>query len=760
MTKMNAILKGSTLLALMGLGLSGCDQRAERLERAGALGEAVIDQVLGSEGSPPSQTSQLEQVPLEARAMAGTLQAKSADPARTPQLRYVVGAIVAKPKDLPPPVAIAAVMAEPQLALDVVTDRGAEARILVPDAATLQRAERNPQMIEQLERPVIQKRQVTVVDPRVRVAPAPVTQPGVAQSLPRKALKDEIERKRLEDQGLSVPQRMVVTRPITAEQKLQQLPTLKPQIAERALTMRTTAMVKQLQAEDRLIEAASKYQVAASIQRSRTGQMVIEIGADAMNPTRQEVQEIDEDLVQPQQLAIAPRFAVAGQLDNLDCSAAVPGDTLTAMECMMRELRASGDFEYVEKDYLFEHQMIRRPEGDPVMTTLITPNDPLFGMQWHYRNQGEGEDQSPGGAGFVDFWTRSGLQSAPNVNVAVIDTGLDLDHPDLINSPNIAPGWDMISDLNAANDGDRRDSDPDDPGDACPELGRPDSFHGTHVAGTIGAGLTNNGAGIAGGAWNVTIVPVRAIGKCGGRLSDINDAIRWAAGMIPEYDDLGNEIYNDYPADIINLSLGLFKTCPASMQDAIDAVVAQGVIVVAAAGNERIPTDFFAPAGCRNVLTVAGGDARGHIAPYSNYGDAVDLLAPGGDMTRDDNGDLQPDGVLSMKTAQNCRDPLTGAAVATCYYAYEQGTSMAAPHVSAALALLRAQSPDLTASELVANLMSGLTTIPSAQCTSPCLEYPGAEPTLEDPDLCLRPCGQGLLNLAPLAKVREEADRE
>ena len=159
---------------------------------------------------------------------------------------------------------------------------------------------------------------------------------------------------------------------------------------------------------------------------------------------------------------------------------------------------------------------------------------------------------------------------------------------------------------------------------------------------------------------------------------------------------------------------------------------------------------MFAPAGCDNVVTVAGGDARGHLAPYSNYGDEVDILAPGGDLTRDDDGDGNPDGVLSTKTAENCADPLTGSPVDTCYYAYEQGTSMATPHVSAALALIKSKRPDLDPTQLVAKLKSGISSIPENQCTGLCVTFPGTFPTRDDEDMCVLPCGDGLLNLAEL----------
>jgi len=416
---------------------------------------------------------------------------------------------------------------------------------------------------------------------------------------------------------------------------------------------------------------------------------------------------------------------------------------------MVEILKASGNFEYVEKDFIFDHQFAKSPKGSDSL--LVTPDDTLWELQWHFQNNGTEEGQSAGGAGFVDFWTRQAQTGSAEVTVAVIDTGLALSHPDIAASPNIAPGWDMVTDPVMGNDGDGRDSNPDDPGDLCNpnRAGARDSFHGTHVAGTIGAAASNNGAGVAGGAWNATIVPVRALGKCGGRLSDINDAIRWAGGIMPVEDALGNLVFNTKPADIINLSIGLFERCPASMQDAIDSVVERGAIVVSAAGNARLATEFYAPGGCNNVITVAAGDARGHIAPYSNFGPEVDILAPGGDLDRDDNGDGLPDGVLSTRPATDCHDPVTGASVASCYYAYEQGTSMAAPHVSAALALISAQSPELTGPQLTAKLLSTLMPRDGEQCTASCELYPDATPISGQPGRCTRSCG-GLLNLGNL----------
>lgn len=733
---------GLTASALALLGLGACDRQQERLDRVSDLTGSVLDQLTGNE-SEDSDRDRLAKVPVEARAFAGELRsAQETSDDSDVAAQFVIGAIVAKPAELPPSVTMAEVMAAPQMAMNVVVDEQADSKIVIPDQKTVDEIVLNPEKIQEIQGPVTKQRSITVIDPKVTAPTRALSSSDPV--LPRAPLQETVTNKRVE-QGLEAPQvrsrMMALELPQTPEERMAQLPRLDPKVARRAMIQPTAALERQLRAEEKMIETATKFKVAASIQRSRSGQMVIEIGSGALNPT-----SFSGNVIQQGRIALENGVEcdeVAAQSED--------ANPLVAMECVIRDLKASGEFEYVEKDWIYEHQMIRRPDT-PVGPVKITPNDPLFGLQWHYKSQGSGTGQSAGGAGFVDFWTNEASQGSSEVVVAVVDTGLQLDHPDIKDSPNVAPGWDMVSDITIANDGNSRDSDPNDPGDVCPERGvLADTFHGTHVAGIIGAGATNNSDGVAGGAWNVKIVPVRALGKCGGKVSDINDAIRWAAGTIPEFNELGEEVWNENPADIINLSLGLFKTCPRSMQDAINDVTSQGVVVVVAAGNKSVPTEFFAPAGCQNVVTVAGGDARGYLAPYSNYGAAVDLIAPGGDLTRDDDGDGNPDGVLSTKTALNCADPLTGSAVPKCYYAYEQGTSMATPHVSAALALIKSKKPDLSSDDLVSTLLSAVSPVSGAQCTGPCSQFPGTTPTADDPNMCLRPCGSGLLNLADVS---------
>ena len=733
-----------TASALTLIGLVACDRQEERLNRIGELGDAVLGQ-LGGEDVTNSDQQKYASVSVEARAFAGTILERTvrvAEDETSP--RFVIGSIVAKPAALPASVEMSAVMAEPEMAMDVVVNEQSEAKIVIPDQKTLDEAVIDQDVIRRIELPASKRRAITVVDPEQRAQTRAIILED-APVLPRAPLKDRVYQKRVQrgienEQEIDPPvaRSVRIPLPATPEERMAQLPKLNPKVAERALILPNAALQRQLVAEERIIETATKFQVAASIQRSRSGQMVIEIGSDALNPTNFTEAVLQQGRIALERGVECDEVAATGENAN----------PLVAMDCVIRDLRATGDFEYVEKDWFYEHQMIRHP-GQSEGPVTITPNDPLFGLQWHYKSQGTDAGQSAGGAGFVDFWTQQESQGSSEVVVAIVDTGLQMDHPDIVGSANVVQGWDMVSDIDVANDGDGRDGDANDPGDLCPERNVfANTYHGTHVAGIVGAGSTNNSDGVAGGAWNVKIVPVRALGKCGGKLSDINDAIRWAAGTIPEFNELGEEVWNDNPADIINLSLGLFKTCPASMQDAIDSVTERGVIVVAAAGNKGVPTDFFAPAGCNNVVTVAGGDARGHLAPYSNYGTAVDILAPGGDLTRDDDGDGNPDGVLSTKTAENCADPLTGSSVETCYYAYEQGTSMATPHVAAALALIKSKRPDLDQTQLINTLMSGIQPIAESQCTGLCTQYPGAISTLEDEDICLLPCGAGLLNLA------------
>ncbi len=374
-----------------------------------------------------------------------------------------------------------------------------------------------------------------------------------------------------------------------------------------------------------------------------------------------------------------------------------------------RRLQNRPDVEFAQPNFIL---YLARPMVAPD----VLPNDPRFAQQWHYLNNGSGSGESPGGIGLPRAWDAG--TGDGGIVIAILDTGILPAHPDIAGSPNLLSGFDMISDPSTANDGDGRDADPTDPGDAAaagecfpgsPAL--PNSWHGTHVAGTVGVGNTDNTVGVAGVNWRVGVLPVRVLGKCGASTADINDAIRWAAGL-----PVAGAPLNPTPARVINMSLGTPPGVPCSAspstQSAINDAVNAGATVVVAAGNDAVDASQVMPASCNNVVTVAASDARGRlVSRYSNFGTTIEILAPGGDVQRDDNLDGDPDGVLSM---------VQGG------YAYFNGTSMAAPHVAGVAALWLASDPGLTPAQLLTELQSNALPRSSTQC----------------PELC----GAGLLN--------------
>jgi serine protease len=274
------------------------------------------------------------------------------------------------------------------------------------------------------------------------------------------------------------------------------------------------------------------------------------------------------------------------------------------------------------------------------------------------------------------------------VIVAVIDTGVLLNHPDLENRLT-SDGYDFISDPVRALDGDGIDPDPDDPGDGNPGGS---SFHGTHVSGIIAA-ETDNDIGGAGVTWITRIMPLRALGLRGGTDFDILQAVRYAAGLDNDSGTLPAQ-----RADIINLSLGGGSFSPAA-QELFTEVSGEGIIVVAAAGNSAANTLFY-PAAYEDVVSVSAVDIKKDLAWYANFGATIDLAAPGGDNTADINVDGFPDGVLST-----CGNDPTG--VIEFVYCFFQGTSMAAPHVAGVVALMKAIYPALTPEELDMLLAGG-----------------------------------------------------
>jgi serine protease len=287
--------------------------------------------------------------------------------------------------------------------------------------------------------------------------------------------------------------------------------------------------------------------------------------------------------------------------------------------------------------------------------------------------------------------------------VAVIDTGIT-SHADL--SANIVAGYDFISDATAARDGNGRDNDPQDQGDwfAAGECGQPSarnsSWHGSHVAGTVAA-VTNNSSGVAGVAFGAKVQPVRVLGKCGGSLSDIADAIVWASGGT-----VAGIPANPTPAKVINMSLGGSGACDATYQNAINSAVGRGTVVAVAAGNSNSNATGFRPASCNNVINVASLDREGNRASYSNFGTIIDIGAPGGETAVAGNG------VLSTL---NTGTTTPGSAT----YAFFQGTSMASPHIAGLAALMLSKSPTLTPAQIESTMKANVRAL-TGSCTGGC----------------------------------------
>ena len=335
----------------------------------------------------------------------------------------------------------------------------------------------------------------------------------------------------------------------------------------------------------------------------------------------------------------------------------------------VREVREAGERVIVNLGRKAVRSDLKRFTGDQILyvepdlwaTPAVMPDDPELPIQWGTHDQ----QRADGGYSIRAEGGWAITTGDADLTIAVVDTGIT-SHPDL--DGRTITGYDFYS----------RDSNPADPGDAC--LGRPSSWHGTHVAGTIGASA-NNGIGIAGVNWNSKIQPIRVLGPCGGYASDMADGIAWAAGIsLPGIPD------NTHDAQVINLSLGGDGPCPIVIQDSINQAIDNGAIVVVAAGNDNSDAANSWPSNCENVIAVAATNRQGKRATYSNFGSVITVAAPGGDFMVDS-------GILSTSN--------TGiTSPASAWYSYKQGTSMAAPHVSGVLSLLLSIHQDLELADI------------------------------------------------------------
>jgi len=372
---------------------------------------------------------------------------------------------------------------------------------------------------------------------------------------------------------------------------------------------------------------------------------------------------------------IKAKYVRAMALNNHHVMQAEKKLTAQQAQDFMQEMVDSGNVEYIEID-----QMLK---------PFATPNDPRFDDQWHYYEQA-------GGLNLPTAWNSA---TGSGTVVAVLDTGYR-PHADL--NANILPGYDMISNLSVANDGNGRDNDARDPGDAvaageCGNNGAQNSsWHGTHVAGTVAA-VTNNGEGVAGVAYDAKVVPVRVLGKCGGLTSDIADGIIWASGG-----SVSGTSANANPADVINMSLGGSGSCSSTTQNAINQARNNGSVVVIAAGNDNDNSANYNPGNCNGVVNVASVGRNGGRAYYSNYGSNIDVAAPGGAQSFANDSE----GVLSTYNSGS-------SSPSSDSYGFSQGTSMAAPHVAGVAALIKQANPNATPDEIESILKSTTRSFPA-----------------------------------------------
>jgi serine protease len=393
---------------------------------------------------------------------------------------------------------------------------------------------------------------------------------------------------------------------------------------------------------------------------------------------------------------------------------------------------------------------------------FAAPNDPLYAGgpgvspsagQWYLRTS------SSTMVSAINAETAWALTTgSSSVVVAVLDTGIRADHPELASK--LLPGYDFISDAATANDGGGRDSDPSDPGDWITSAedasgdfagcGAEDSsWHGTQTAGLVGAS-TNNGVGMASIGRDVKVLPVRVLGKCGGADSDIIAAMRWAAGFT-----VPGVTTNPNPAKVLSLSLGGEGSCSLAYKDAITELTTAGVVVVAAAGNDGLAVNV--PANCPGVVGVAGVRHTGTKVGYSSLGPEVTIAAPAGNCVNTTGACLYP-----ILTTTNAGTTGPGASTYSDGSNTSLGTSFSTPLVAGTLGLMFSADPALTPARAISALKSTARAFPTTGAGTGILACHAPNATAQSGECycTTATCGAGLLDAgAAVAAVAQAVAR-
>jgi serine protease len=495
-------------------------------------------------------------------------------------------------------------------------------------------------------------------------------------------------------------------------------------------------------------------QTIGTVLTDEPARVIVKLKADSTLLREQALSATGQQIGRAQ--ALGQRLGLAMSAGSMvsDRAQVVFASGITSAELAQR-LALESDVEYAVPDQRRHHFVA---PNDPLYPDGVGGNGPAVG-QWYLR--------APTGAvqssiNVEPAWSIT--TGSPSVVVAVLDTGVRFDHPDLLAvaaGGNLLPGYDMISDAAVANDGDGRDPDPSDPGDwltqaeisqrggpffQCSTAPESSSWHGTQTAGLVAA-LTNNGIGMASVGRNVRVLPVRVLGKCGGFDSDIIAGMRWAAGMT-----VPGVPANPNRAQVINMSLGGEGACNAAYQDAVTAINAAGTVIVAAAGNSAGHA-VGVPANCAGVIAVGGLRHVGTKVGFSDLGPEIAISAPGGNCVNITAGApcLYP-----ILTTSNSGATIPVAPIYTDSFNTSLGTSFSAPLVAGTVALMLSAQPALTPLQVRLVLEATARPFPVTssdniggtviQCTAPQVNIIG-NPVDQLECLCtIDTCGAGMLD--------------